>query len=204
MNTLTNRNVLKNHQRIKHNKFQNRKRFESEPIKEIKFKNYYSKNLKEYNFTNFLKENGDFNKKEILKEINLNNNIKYLEKKFELKELHESKAKTDRVLNIINSYSNTNVDDICKIKKYKNISDKEIQLYIIKNDNDYEVILIDIYHLGIPSEKHKLPNGITIKSRNDVKYNKFKENCYNISNIITNLSEKSLIEKYSYKEPVAE
>lgn len=204
MNTLTNRSVLKNYQRIKHNKFQNSKRFESEPTKKINFRNYYSKNLREYNFTNFLKENGDFNKKKILKEINSNNNIEYLEKKFELRELSESKAKTDRVLNIINSYSNTNIDDICKIKKYKNVNDKEIQLYIIKNENEYEVVLIDIYHLGIPSEKHKLSNGVTIKSRNDVKYDKFKENCYNISNIITNLSEKSLIEKYSYKEFVTE
>ena len=103
-------------------------------------------------------------------------------------ELYYKEKVIERLIDIINKFHNANfqVSDITKIFKLKNKFESKIHLYVIINNDVAEILLIDLYHLIIPGDlysNHRLVKRITF---NDLpkKYDKVKDNCYNLSNIL--------------------
>lgn len=67
------------------------------------------------------------------------------------------------------------------IYKYKCLENKEFQLYIANNDDEYEMLVIDTYHLMIPApDKDKNEK----KEHSKEKYNLHKLDDYDLSEII--------------------
>lgn len=182
-------------------KFKSNNRFKEER-QNIIIKNYYSVQDDELYFTNFLSKTRNKKEINILSEFNKNHNLKYLEKNFYTDELTYSPSSSERLLGIFGLY-NTRVNKITNVIKYKSRIEKGVQIYLTKNNNRLEAILIDVFHLGIPSEFY-YTNSSKFKSRPKKVYSKNKENGYDISEILTDLEKNELIEKYSYKELVTE
>lgn len=146
----------------------------------IKVINGKSINLPDKLFTNYLSHNGgDKDKKQVLKEIN-----KQIQKnafdynKFDRRELTDNKETTDRVLAIINSYKTVSVKSITQVYKLRHNKDKTIQLYLCFCDNEAQIVLFDVYHLGLPADNH----GIKFNPKSV--YNAHKNKLFCISNII--------------------
>ena len=122
-------------------------------------KNNYSINLPEHLFTNFLSGQETAQKKfvEQLKVKAADRNI--LTKGFDIRQIEEGKSDCDRLLNIINTYDDTNIEFIHDIFKCKFENEKSCQVYIVANkkDNILEVVLIDLYHLGLKGDFGKIP-----------------------------------------------
>ncbi len=148
---------------------------------------YNSKDLPEEYFTNFLSETGNQKEKDFLNKlrllINSDNNI--LDKGFEIDELQNYKPKaTKRLLNIINSYDDTNITSITGIIKCKYKKETGCQIYLSYNSNDniYEIILIDLFHLGLPAPFKVRNTMLPVNERKN--YEKHKKNRYDMSNIL--------------------
>lgn len=99
-----------------------------------------------------------------------------INKYFEPRDLtNKESLKIKRVERIIKSYGTIAELDLLKIRKYKNRKEAGFQLYTRKIDeNRIEILLIDLYHLGILSEYKMANNGNKIK----VKLESIKNNFY--------------------------
>ena len=123
----------------------------------VQYKKYFTsvKNEKEM-FTNFISSLASL-KYIILKKIyrSFNNNEDTLGKMFQADELIYNSYKIGRLFNII--YQNTGLklkrSDISKIYKFKYSEDDEIQIYFYFSNGILNLILVDIYHLGIVAKK---------------------------------------------------
>lgn len=147
-------------------------------------KNNYSRNLEELYFTNFLSEEGSIDAKRFLDDLKqkcLKSDI-INDKDFEIIFFDGlNKNGIDRLLKIINSYDDTLIKSETELIKCKFKDNPEYQLYITKNatDNIFEIVLIDLYHLGILARLGNIPyNPMRI-------YNKHKNKKYDIINILT-------------------
>ena len=126
-----------------------------------------SKNLKSLNieneyFTNFCKSNG-CKKYMTIKKLYLENKskINILDKYFLSDELINDKEKNDsykinRLKRIIQIFGEnlTFSQIINNVIKFKYKYDEEIQLYVFRNGKILNLVLIDLYHLGIFARKN--------------------------------------------------
>lgn len=150
--------------------------------------NYNSKDLPEEYFTNFLSETGNQKEKDFLNTLKLliNSNKNILDKGFEIAELQDYKHKaTKRLLNIINSHEDTNIASISGIIKCKYKKETGCQIYLSYNsvDNIYEIILIDLFHLGLPAP-FKVRKGTILNGGERKNYEKHRKNKYDMVNIL--------------------
>lgn len=155
----------------------------------ILLKNDFSINLPNEMFTNFVSSSsdGDLEQKKCLHDLK-NKFVKdfdVFESGFEIIELIGENDNLKRLLRIINHYPSNNFSTWVGIIKCKNKRCTGFQLYLYIKDKTLNIILIDLYHLGLTADNHK--NGQLI--RNDANsiakiYKKRKNRNYCISNIL--------------------
>lgn len=182
MNMLSNRgNCLKSNILNKKTR-----RFSEVEYNKIELVNNYSVKDDKLYFTNFLSDTGHNTIKEKFKKV-YNDIIvspKNIDSYFEGTELY-SGVSNKRLANIMNLYNmNLIEEDILNILKYKSRDDKGFQLFITKDNNVLKIILIDFFHLGIPSEYQILKSGQKIKSNPQRLYQKNSDNKYCLSQLI--------------------
>ena len=159
--------------------FENRG-FPKDEHKEYILTNINSICIKDEYFTNFLPSTDG--KQELKEEIrNVFNNLiqgkGLINKYFELRDLiNKESLKIKRVERIIKLYGTIDKIDLLKIRKYKNRKETGFQLYTRKIDeNRIEILLIDLYHLGIISEYKIADNGNKIKVKLESIKNNFNK-----------------------------
>ena len=159
--------------------FENRG-FPKDEHKEYILTNINSICIKDEYFTNFLPSTDG--KQELKEEIrNVFNNLiqgkGLINKYFEPRDLiNKESLKIKRVEKIIKSYGTIDKIDLLKIRKYKNRKETGFQLYTRKIDeNRIEILLIDLYHLGIISEYKIADNGNKIKVKIESVKNNFNK-----------------------------
>ena len=159
--------------------FENRG-FPKDEHKEYILTNINSICIKDEYFTNFLPSTDG--KQELKEEIrNVFNNLiqgtGLINKYFEPRDLiNKESLKIKRVEKIIKSYGTIDKIDLLKIRKYKNRKETGFQLYTRKIDeNRIEILLIDLYHLGIISEYKIADNGNKIKVKLESIKNNFNK-----------------------------
>lgn len=143
-------------------------RFDNEQYTNIEYscmqikKNLKSLNIEKEHFTNFCTSMG-CQKYRIIKKIYIENksNVNILDKYFLSDELINDKEKNDaykinRLKRIINNVGEplTFLQIINNVIKFKYKEDEEIQLYVFKDGKVLNLILIDLYHLGIFAKKN--------------------------------------------------
>lgn len=160
-------------------------RFRKEYVNGFSFNNMLkSDNFEELQFTNFVKSENT-NKYNDLKEIcnKVANNYYELDKLFSADEIdiNIDIPKLNRVFNILEKANENSIDRKKLILKYKNKKDKEIQFYIMNENGNYKLMLVDLYHLVIEATNVKT-------GRKDLKgiYKFHKNYSYNINNIQIN------------------
>ena len=133
-------------------------------------------------FTNFLSDNGgDRDQITALKKINEEIHLHRLEvSDFDRKELSEVKEETDRIVRIINSYGNVQINSICEVFKCKYRKMPKVQIYLRPINNELQIVLIDVHHLGLKGDFSK-----TVKYDREKLYKKCKNRTKCISEIIT-------------------
>lgn len=153
---------------IRNIKINENRRFPKDESKEYILTNINSICIKDEYFTNFLPSTDG--KQDLKEEIrNVFNNLiqgkELINKYFEPRDLtNKESLKIKRVERIIKSYGTIAELDLLKIRKYKNRKETGFQLYTRKIDeNRIEILLIDLYHLGILSEYKIADNGNKIK-----------------------------------------
>lgn len=167
------------------------KRF-SQGVKKINILNARSIDIEDEYFTNYTTSYIDkLNQRffEIYDNVIVKGkNIEYY---CEGEELRGNGLNTRRLLNILNSYPgiNENNSTLPNIIKYKNRQKdlRGLQFYLKENKitGNIDIILIDLYHLGLPSQRQSLRNGSTIYSHPKVQYNKLhKKKKYCMSDLI--------------------
>lgn len=161
-------------------KFIENRRFPKDEPKEYILTNINSICIKDEYFTNFLPSTDG--KQELKEEIrNVFNNLiqgkGLINKYFEPRDLiNKESLKIKRVERIIKSYGTIDKIDLLKIRKYKNRKETGFQLYTRKIDeNRIEILLIDLYHLGIISEYKIADNGNRIKIKIESIKNNFNK-----------------------------
>ena len=126
--------------------------FDSSSISKISFEQgLVSKNIKDFQFVNYANSQD-----EIVYNIVVDCYIRFLEKdysfidEFEMDELTEG-YRVDRLLDIINTVQNSKYTkkDCQYILKMKHNVEKPLHFYFKKSRNNLNLILIDLYHLGI-------------------------------------------------------
>lgn len=162
---------------ISNSKFIENRRFPKDESKEYILTNINSICIKDEYFTNFLPSTDG--KQELKEEIRkvfdgIIRGKELMYKYFEPRDLTGKETlKIKRVERIIKSYGTIAELDLLKIRKYKNRKETGFQLYTRKIDeNRIEILLIDLYHLGILSEYKMANNGNKIK----VKLESIKDN----------------------------
>lgn len=151
----------KNSISIRRNRFDKRNcRFENEEYACLKFKkNFKSIHDEQNKFTNFDRSYGTRTYKELRKIYKeFKDGVNILDKYFIGDELILDKVKIGRLRRIFYNISGigfTNVDIIKNVWKYKHKTIPRLQLYIYKEPNkELNLILIDIFHLGIYAQKN--------------------------------------------------
>ena len=159
--------------------FENRGFPKDEP-KEYILTNINSICIKDEYFTNFLPSTDG--KQELKEEIRkvfdgIIQGKELIYKYFEPRDLTGKESlKIKRVEKIIKSYGTIAELDLLKIRKYKNRKETGFQLYTRKIDeNRIEILLIDLYHLGILSEYKMADNGNKIKVKIENVKNNFNK-----------------------------
>lgn len=169
-----------------------KREFEETEYSQVKLVNNCSIKVSDEHFTNFLSENGTMDEKTLLeklcKSVILEN--QNIDRFFDNDELYESIITTQRLLNIFNNYSTMNLTDITGIIKFKSKENSAIQFYMKENGDTLEILLIDLYHLGIPSEYRKIKSGQMIKVDYKKVFEKKEKNNYCISHITNSVIEK--------------
>lgn len=162
------------------------RRFSEVEYNNVELLNDYSVSDDDLYFTNFLSETGHNTMKNRFKTVynDIVVNPKNIDNYFEGTELY-SAVSNQRLIDIINLYNmNLTVCDVTNILKYKSRdSDKGFQLYIKKDNNILEIVLVDFFHLGIPSEFQKIRGG-HIKANPQRVYLKNANNKYCLSQLI--------------------
>ena len=140
-------------------------------------------------FTNFVKsaKNENYCRLEDIVINSLYENYSFIEQDFQpMDDVKYTYKTADRLLDIINKgykhkYKKEDLKNIFKIKHKDN---EKFQLFLYKSRGNLTVILIDFFHLAIPSDKY-LKTG---KVKLDIQkcYNKQSENEWNIKNITNN------------------
>ena len=157
--------------------------------KQIFLKNNYSINVADEFFTNFISSdaNADNKQKECLKKLKNKfiKNFDIFETGFEIIELIGDNKNLKRLLNIINTYQDINLTSCAGVIKCKSKKNTEFQLYLTKQDETLNIILVDLYHLGLPA--NNLIRGNLIRNNEDnIRriYNKRKNRNFCISNLL--------------------
>ena len=147
------------------NKFLNKNKFNKKPIigkklfddtkEELEIDNALkSIHLPVYCFSNFLKSEKDVMFKFVRSEYKKMNNINYnIFEHFELKnvDFNRKNISQEKVSKITEETFGSKMQ-INMIYRFKNLSNPAFQLYISKqNNDDFKVIIIDLYHLVIPA-----------------------------------------------------
>lgn len=165
---------------IRNIKINENRRFPKDESKEYILININSICIKDEYFTNFLPSTDG--KQDLKEEIrNVFNNLiqgkELINKYFEPRDLtNKESLKIKRVERIIKSYGTIAELDLLKIRKYKNRKETGFQLYTKKIDeNRIEILLIDLYHLGILSEYKIADNGNKIKVKLESIKNNFNK-----------------------------
>lgn len=134
-------------------------RFEEEQYSCLKMKkNFKSMHDKDNKFTNYEKSCGTDSYAELRKIYkDFKNGVDILNKYFIGDELLSDKKKIERLRNIF--YNNTQetinyYEIVNKVRKYKHREVPRIQFYIHRCNNELNLILVDVYHLGIPGQKN--------------------------------------------------
>lgn len=143
-------NKEKNIFQLRVNKYSN-ERFKKEEYSEFNFNNCLkSDNFEDLQFTNHVKSK-EVKKYKLLLDIciELSKNSDVIDKKFEATEIEPSmnKRKLERLYEIIRRVSKEKVDCTNQILKFKNKQDKEIQIFVKKEEDSLKLYLIDLYHL---------------------------------------------------------
>lgn len=165
---------------IRNIKINENRRFPKDESKEYILTNINSICIKDEYFTNFLPStDGKQDLKEEIKNVfnNLIQGKELINKYFEPRDLtNKESLKIKRVERIIKSYGTIAELDLLKIRKYKNRKETGFQLYTRKIDeNRIEILLIDLYHLGILSEYKIANNGNKIKVKLESIKNNFNK-----------------------------
>lgn len=152
----------------------------------------FGKSLQSYSsdelkFTNYVrsKNNKNYCRLEEIVIRSLYIDYSFLEQDFEpMDEVHYTYQTADRLLSIINKgYKHKYGEgDLKKIYKMKHKEDEKFQIYLYVSRKNLTAILIDFFHLAIPSDKYT-KNG-TIKLNLDKLYNKQALNDWNINHIL--------------------
>ena len=165
---------------IRNIKINQNRRFPKDESKEYILTNINSICIKDEYFTNFLPSTDG--KQDLKEEIrNVFNNLiqgkELINKYFEPRDLtNKESLKIKRVERIIKSYGTIAELDLLKIRKYKNRKETGFQLYTRKIDEKrIEILLIDLYHLGILSEYKIADNGNRIKVKLESIKNNFNK-----------------------------
>lgn len=127
-----------------------------------------SVNINYLEFTNFFSRRKDskfkFVKTEYLK---LSNGTANLDETYEMKLVNTEDNFNEIKLSFI--YSETlgkPINVFPLMYKLKNLKDKQVQFYIISDNNKFKVCFIDIYHLAIPTKKQNTKEEYNSKSYN--------------------------------------
>lgn len=165
---------------ISNSKFTENRRFPKDKPKEYILTNINSICIKDEYFTNFLPStDGKQELKEEIKKVfdGIIQGKELMYKYFEPRDLTGKESlKIKRVEKIIKSYGTIAKLDLLKIRKYKNRKETGFQLYTRKIDeNRIEILLIDLYHLGILSEYKMANNGNKIKVKLESIKNNFNK-----------------------------
>lgn len=169
----------------------NSKRF-SQGVKKINILNACSIDIEDEYFTNYTTS---YINKLNQRFFEIYDNViikgKNIENYCEGEELNGNGLNTKRLLNILNSYPGINETNstLPNIIKYKNRQKdlRGLQFYLKENKTtgNIDIILIDLYHLGLPAQRHRLRNGNIIYSHPKAQYNKLhRKKKYCISNLI--------------------
>lgn len=168
---------------LEHNRFNSVTKYLSEEkCSCFQFKKFYkSVKIEKEQFTNFVKSQGTviyLKIKEIYKNME-KYGLDYINNNFEAREMI-STSLVGRLSNII--FENTNIwlnnkNIVLNLQKFDYKYDKAIKLYFLKQPgNILNLVLVDIYHLAIPSQDRDYT----------VVYNRNKKNRYNIVNAKNN------------------
>lgn len=177
----------------KSNAVNSNKRF-SQGVKKINILNSRSIDIEDDYFTNYTTSSEDeLNQRFFEIYDNVIVKGKNIENYCEGEELRGNGLNTKRLLNILNSYpgmneSNSTLPNVIKYKnRQKNL--RGLQFYLKENKvtNELEIILIDLYHLGLPAEYQYTKFGGKIKSHPKQQYKKLhkKKHCC-INDLIDN------------------
>jgi len=178
-------NILK----LRYNRLSNRLNqpviIEEEKFDKVDFKNSLkSVNIKNLNFTNFFTSDKaqkySYFKEVYQKYISNDNLFKDLLYGDEIEKSNISKL--NRLCNIMTQTNNEKVtiEDLVKgIFKFKLKKDNTMQIFIKKEENNFYIYLIDLYHLAIPAINRK-----TGRSDYTKIYEKYSKANFCLSNII--------------------
>lgn len=163
-------------------------KFDTVSITKIDIGNSFdSINLEEEFFTNFAssKDQKVYKLVEDFYKIYINNEDPF--KDYCADEIYYKEKVIDRLINIINEVNDEQYEkkDLPYIFKMKNKSYPKLHLYITVNNNFAKIILIDLFHIGIPGDKYSKGKFIKSVSLKDVTkiYDKLKKNSYDLNNI---------------------
>lgn len=112
-----------------------------------------------------------FVKSEYLKLLNGTAN---LDERYEMKLVNVEDGFNEVKITLI--YSKTlekNIEHLPLMYKLKNLEDKQLQFYVINENNSFKVCFIDIYHLAIPTKKQNTKD----------EYNAYCLNRYGLENL---------------------
>lgn len=169
-------------------------RFSNPEYKRVEFNSFsFGKSLKSYKsddlcFTNWVKskENQCYILLENYVISTLDDSYLFLiEDFYPLDEIKYTYNTADRILNIINKgYGHKyKKNDLTKMYKIKSKINSKFQFYIYESRSNLTVLLIDFFHLVIPTDIYKA-NGDIIKTELSKLYNKQAQNKWNINNIL--------------------
>lgn len=180
-------NMLKtiNNINIRYNRFKKNTRFDSSPIKSFNFKKgLKSIDLSQEHFINKASkpEEKGYDAVTDMYLQHLENDYSFIDDFLSDELLFDFKA--ERLLRILNAVQKTKYKktDLKSIFKMKNKNNPELHFYIKKSRDNYSVLLIDLYHLGIYGDKI-LPNGKRVPISLESIYKSKKNNCYDLEKI---------------------
>ena len=146
-------------------------------------KNLKSVHIDKQLFTNYSKSMAS-NKYRLVKDVweKYKNNSDITNECMIADEIINEKKKIDRLKEIIfqNTGKNiTKVEIVNNVYKFKHKQDKEVQFYFYYDGKILNLLLVDLFHLGIPA----LKNGVDVSER---QYLNNKRNRCCLSNIVNN------------------
>lgn len=169
-------------------------RFQKEKYEEDVYSSFkFGKALKSYSndelmFSNYVntKNNESYKLLEIYVLQSMDDDYSFIKDEFEaLDEVKYTYKNAERLLKIINKgYGHKyTINDLKYIFKMKNIRNPKFQFYVFKSKKNLTLILIDFFHLALPSDLY-FKNGDVKKMKLDSCYNKVSTYKWDIKNIL--------------------